>query len=205
MNKIIKIQIVSIILCLVIGFSNNVNINAAVKPQKVTLAVGETKQLKVWKKDVIWTVSRKNYIKLSKTGKMKALKKGKVTVIAKHGKKKKKFVVNIKDSYLEIDFSKIKKMEIRNLNTGVLVEPDKETQTKIISLFQKENIIKYVIADTKTKVGSMRYKINLYNQTGEVVYNINLNETNINIYNGSKYKCKKKLNLSVLDELFKAK
>lgn len=76
---------------------------AAAKPKlsatKVTLKVGKTKKLKVKnakKKKIKWTSSNKKVATVSKSGKIKAKKKGKATITAKVGKKKLKCKVTVK-------------------------------------------------------------------------------------------------------------
>ena len=95
-----------------------------VSTQKVTIYVGDKKQLNTWKNNVKWSVSDKDCVSMSQTGRIQALKKGKTIITARHGNKKKKFIIIIKDSYLNIDFSDIAKIGVTNLANGYMVYLD---------------------------------------------------------------------------------
>lgn len=80
------------------------NVQAAKKKpklnkKKVTLYVGKTVRLKVKnaKKKVKWSSSKKSVATVSKTGKVKAKKKGKAVITAKVAKKKLKCTVTVKE------------------------------------------------------------------------------------------------------------
>ena len=171
-----------------------------VSTQKVTIYVGDKKQLNTWKNNVKWSVSDKDCVSMSQTGRIQALKKGKTIITARHGNKKKKFIIIIKDSYLNIDFSDIAKIGVTNLANGYMVYLDKKDIINIEKLFNKRVFFRYNVAQ-KPKKGAHKYAIKLYDNYDKQIYNIAINEKEV-AYDGGRYKSKKNIDLSFFDNLF---
>jgi|InofroStandDraft_1065614.scaffolds.fasta_scaffold10111_7 Bacterial Ig-like domain (group 2). len=174
--------------------------------QRLTLHVGDTKQLKTWKDNVKWLVPDKKYVSVSKTGKIQALKKGNTTITAIHKNKKKKFILTIKNSYFDIDLNDIAKVEVRHLNYGFLTLINNEDIIQIKKLLE-ENIFYRYIPVKKGKTGGMRYNIIMYNSDNEISSHITVNDKEIHyyykgLYKPELYKAKKTLDLSFFDNLF---
>ena len=97
-------KLLALIFAVVLSFSilPTTNINAASKVKlsktKTTIYVGKTVTLKLKnnKKKVKWTTSNKKIATVSKKGKVKGKKAGKVTITAKVGKKKYKCKITVK-------------------------------------------------------------------------------------------------------------
>lgn len=97
-----------LVLLVVIGIYKNIPIQAAAKPyisqKTVSLAKGQSITLTVKnnKKGVTWSSSNKKIATVSKTGKVKGIKKGTTTVIAKIGSKSYKCSVTVSNQDTEV-------------------------------------------------------------------------------------------------------
>ena len=102
MNKTKKLLAIIFVVVLSISLIPTTNVSAAKKVKlnktKATIYVGKTVTLKLKnnKKKVKWTTSNKKIATVSKKGKVKGKKAGKVTITAKVGKKKYKCKITVK-------------------------------------------------------------------------------------------------------------
>ena len=120
---------------------------------KVTLSVGDTKQLKVsgTKKKVTWSSSKKSVAIVSKKGKVTAKKAGTATITAKVGKKKLTCKVTV---------SKMKTLE---LNSKTSVGGFNYTEVDV-----GDKIQAYVNTDKKVKWSSDNKKVATVNKNGKI-------------------------------------
>lgn len=120
---------------------------------KVTLSVGDTKQLKVsgTKKKVAWSSSKKSVATVSKKGKVTAKKAGTATITAKVGKKKLTCKVTV---------SKMKTLE---LNSKTSVGGFNYTEVDV-----GDKIQAYVNTDKKVKWSSDNKKVATVNKNGKI-------------------------------------
>lgn len=130
MRKIKKVLAIMVVLVLSMSMVSTINVSAAKKVKlnktKATIYVGKTVTLKLKnkknnKKKVKWSSSNKKVAIVTKKGKVKGKKAGKVTITAKVGKKKYKCKVTVKK----------RKQNIKK------VIPVKEKTEKVISVKEK--------------------------------------------------------------------
>ena len=188
------------LICMVFSIKYVVSASTLTSTKKITLYVGDEKQLNAWKDNVKWSLTDKGYVSLSKTGKIQALKKGKVIITAKHRNKKKKFILTIKDSYLKVDFSNVAKISVMNLDFGYLADVADEDIIIIERLF-KENVFSRYKVGKKPAVGAHRYNILLFDNNGNQISSIAVNTTEAG-YDGGLYKAEYMIDLSFFDALF---
>lgn len=175
----------------------------AASVKKLSMKVGDTKKLNVWKNNNTYKVSGKKYVKVTKSGKVKAMKKGTATVTVKHGKKMKKFKITVKDVYLSVDFTKITRAQVYNLQSGKNVELDKDHLYIVKNVLQEKNLVKDLsLKNLKKPVGGGKYGIHLYNAEGKELYNIAIYTDYVSVFQGDCYRMKKPLDLSELKALF---
>lgn len=204
-------KIITLVLAIALvgsSVSGSVSVQAA-SVEKISVKVGDTKKLKVWKKNNTYKVSGKKYVSVTNAGKVKALKTGTAVVTVKHGKRQKKFKITIKPVYLSVDYNKITKATVYNLNTGENVDLDGMNIQVIKDILQKKNLVRdLTVAPKKPKSGSGKYGIHLYNAAGKELYNIAIYSNYVKMnqyspaYKGDVYKPKKALDLKALQALF---
>ncbi len=195
-------------LCIFFSVSVVSYAKTTVGTQKLTLHVGDEKQLKAWKDNVKWSVSDKDCISVSKTGKIQALKKGRTVITAIHGNKKKKFKITVKNSYLNVDFSNAARVTVRHLNYGFLAQIDYDDIINIKKLFEDNVFYRYIPAEKKT-VGGTLYQIILYDIDDKILWSFTIDSKNRicyheeGVYNKYKsYKPKKTPDLAFFESLF---
>lgn len=98
MKKMKKLLSVLAVLLLIVCMAVPVSAAGKINKKKATLKIGQTLQLKVTgtKGKVKWTSSKKSVATVSSKGRVKAKKKGSVTITAKIGKKKYTCKVTVK-------------------------------------------------------------------------------------------------------------
>lgn len=188
------------ILCIIFSVQHIVSASTLKSTKRVTLYVGDEKQLNTWKDNVKWAVSDKNCVLLSKTGKIQALKKGKVIITAKHKNKKKKFIITIKDSFLNVDFSNVARISVINLGFGGSVDVVDEDIIIIEKLFKENTFSRYRVVQ-KPKKGAYKYSILLFDGKDNQISSIAVNDKEVR-YDGASYKARYTLDLSFFNTLF---
>ncbi|MFR8105646.1 Ig-like domain-containing protein [Eubacterium sp.] len=126
-------KLCAIVLVIVLAFSVTPDSVFAAKKAKIsktkaTIYVGKTIKLKVKnnKKKVKWSTSNKKVAKVNKKGKVKGIKAGKATIIAKVGKKAYKCKIKVKKKRNKK--SNIKKPVIKPAESETTVEPTTKTE-----------------------------------------------------------------------------
>lgn len=127
-----KIMSFSILLAVIFSIST---IPVQAKTKQVTLYVGKTVSLEE-KGDVKWSSEDSTIAKVSQRGKVTAVKKGTVNIMALNGNEKQVYKIIVKNAYYKADFSKAKKMIKRNLTNG---KAKKLAQSDIKALQKKIN------------------------------------------------------------------
>lgn len=188
------------ILCIIFFVQHIVSASTLKSTKRFTLYVGDEKQLNTWKGNVKWFVSDKDCVLLFKTGKIQALKKGKVIITAEHKNKKKKFIITIKDSFLNVEFSNVAKISVINLGFGSSVDVVYEDMIIIKKLFKENTFSRYRVIQ-KPKKGTYKYSILLFDDKDNQISSIAVNDKEIR-YDGGSYKAKYTLDLSFFDSLF---
>ena len=219
MKKIRNIFLLALcIVChvFIVTYPKTTTAKTTTSTKKLTLYVGDEKQLNVWKNKVTWSVSDKDCVSVSKTGKIQALKKGKATITAVHGNKKKKFKITVKNLYLNVDFNNVAKITVRHGTYGFLTQVNYDDFINIEKLFE-DNVFYRYIPLTKAKAGSTRYSIELYDSNDQIIWSFSIGyrdgEYIIDYYEeglyykglsyqGKIYKPQKTLDLSFFDSLF---
>lgn len=166
--------------------------------KKVDLKVGKTKQLNITRKGKIkWKSKNSNIVKVSNKGKIRGIKKGKTKIIAMCGKRKKVFLVNVKNSYYKANFKNAKKLVVRNLNNGQTKEFSADD---ILILQNKLNKNKFYrkTAKGKLSVGDVNYMFSLYDNKENLLCSISVGKKKMFVNKGEKskeYISKKTLNI----------
>ncbi len=95
--------LLAVLMVLGVGFTVNAATKVKINKTKMTLYVGASSQLKITgtSKEVTWSTDKVKVAKVSKSGKVTALKAGTATVKAKVGKAVKKCKVTVKNPYLK--------------------------------------------------------------------------------------------------------
>ncbi len=95
--------LLAVLMVLGVGFTVNAATKVKINKTKMTLYVGASSQLKITgtSKNVTWSTDKVKVAKVSKSGKVTALKAGTATVKAKVGKAVKKCKVTVKNPYLK--------------------------------------------------------------------------------------------------------
>lgn len=174
----------------------------AASVKKISMKTGDTKKLSVFKGKNTFKVS-KNCVKVSKTGKVTAMKGGTATVTVKKGKKQKKYKITVKDVCLSIDYSKVSRATVIDLTYGTKVDLDAEHLQVVKDALQEKNLVKdLILTGTKKKSGSGKYGIHLYDAAGKELYNITISLGYVSVYGGDCYRMKKVIDFSGLQALF---
>ena len=174
MKKIPKsLLTVAIIICVSL---NVCQVDA--KSKKITLWVGDTKQVSFLKANRKYKCSNKSVAKINSKGKIVALKKGKTRIYCKD---KKVCDVTVKNSYFVGDFTNVEKMVIVNLKSG----ETKEFGKKDIALLQQkmnENKFYRIAKNVKKKKGGFDYSILFYDKNEKELFKIALGKKKMKYY-----------------------
>ena len=191
-------------------FCINVNVSEA-KTKKITLYVGETKLLKVktGKGHTKWNSSQRSIVKVSKRGKVTALKQGKVKITAQRGKVRRGFSIKVRNSYYKADFTKVAKVFIRNLTFGTEKEITSDVSSFIKSLqtaINRNRFYRKIYIGEKPNVGAHRYKLLMYDHEGNEIINIALGGNSLRLTQerqneNYQYVCDREMDLSIIDSM----
>lgn len=104
-SKFLKI----LIMIFIFAFTLPNTVHASEPNKKVTMYVGDTKQLKISASKVVWKSLDKRIVSVSKNGKLTAKKAGTTTITATINKTKKVYKVTVKKPSMEQQASKLAK------------------------------------------------------------------------------------------------
>ena len=197
---------ITIVLILAMLFGIRFNIyHTSANIKKVKLKVGTSKNLKMKtdKAKIKWTSKNKSIVKVSSKGKVTGLKKGKTKIIGVSGRKKRVFLVQVKNVYLKVNFDNVSKIQIRNLYSGKDTFIDGSEINKIVVYLNQAKFFKKITRLKKPLIGNKKYALYLYNKNGEEMKDVicigfdNLSKNNV------EYISNPKMKLDIFDQLFR--
>lgn len=160
-----KITMAMLFFTLVLGMMSTNHVEAAKRPQlktiKITLKVGQKKQLKVknTKKKVKWSSSKKSVAKVSKKGKVTAKKAGKVTIYAKVGKRTLKCKVTVVKNKANSKKNNTKNNVSNNVNNNTSNTNSSTSKKILIAYFSATGSTKQVAEYIQKTASTEIYEI----------------------------------------------
>lgn len=154
----------AVLVMFVLGISS---MPAQAKTKQVTLYVGDTVRLQE-KGDVKWSSEDSMIAKVSKKGKVTAIKEGRVNIVAQKGERKNTYKIVVKNSYYKADFKKAKKIIVRNLTNGKARKLTRNDKKMLQKRVNQCNFYKKMKDKKESASGDRSYSFSFYDEKGKL-------------------------------------